>query len=364
MDPVTPADLAELLESTAAAVLAEHGLDCRRAAGDGHRRAAAQPRARRLRHQPGPAGGQEGRRNPARARPAAGRPARRADGIARADVAGPGFVNMRLEAAARASVAASDRRRGRGLRPREPLAGRRINLEFVSANPTGPIHIGGTRWAAVGDALAPGAQRPGAEVGAGVLLQRPRRPDRPVRQLADRRRQGPARPEDGYAAPTSTTSPREVVAKRPDAIAGLPTTSSARRSARSAYACMFRPHQETPRALRHRLRRLYSRRLAARVRRGSTRPSPSCASTATSTRRTARTGCAPPTSATTRTAWSSRATASRPTSPATSPTTSTSASAASTCASTCSAPTTTATSPGCKAVAAAPVTTPTTTSRC
>ena len=56
-----------------------------------------------------------------------------------------------------------------------PLAGQHLNLEFVSANPTGPLHIGGARWAAVGDASAGCLRAAGAEVGPRVLLQRRRR---------------------------------------------------------------------------------------------------------------------------------------------------------------------------------------------
>ena len=76
-----------------------------------------------------------------------------ADGIAAAEVAGPGFVNLRIEAAAQGAIVADVLRAGRGYGDSGALEGVDINLEFVSANPTGPIHIGGTRWAAVGDAL-------------------------------------------------------------------------------------------------------------------------------------------------------------------------------------------------------------------
>ena len=62
-----------------------------------------------------------------------------------------------------------------------------INVEFVSANPTGPLHIGGTRWAAVGDSLARIFKAQGGDRHARVLLQRPRHPDRPVRAQPGRR---------------------------------------------------------------------------------------------------------------------------------------------------------------------------------
>ena len=87
-----------------------------------------------------------------------------ADAIAEATVAGPGFVNIRLAADAQGelvrTIVAAGEDFGRG----DSLAGKRINLEFVSANPTGPIHLGGTRWAAVGDALGRVMEAQGAQV--------------------------------------------------------------------------------------------------------------------------------------------------------------------------------------------------------
>jgi len=70
------------------------------------------------------------------------------------EVAGPGFINLRLNAAAKQAVARTilqERDRfGRGTDGR----GRRVVVEFVSANPTGPLHVGHARQAALGDALA------------------------------------------------------------------------------------------------------------------------------------------------------------------------------------------------------------------
>jgi arginyl-tRNA synthetase len=76
------------------------------------------------------------------------------DGIAAVDVAGPGFLNVTLDAAAAGALARTIVETGEGYGRGDLLEGLRINLEFVSANPTGPIHLGGTRWAAVGDSLA------------------------------------------------------------------------------------------------------------------------------------------------------------------------------------------------------------------
>ena len=89
----------------------------------------------------------------------------RQPGVKSVEIAGPGFLNIRLDAAA-AGVLARDIVLAAGeYGHTDRLAGQRINLEFVSANPTGPVHIGGVRWAAVGDALARLLRASGAGVG-------------------------------------------------------------------------------------------------------------------------------------------------------------------------------------------------------
>ncbi len=74
-------------------------------------------------------------------------------GIARVDVAGPGFINITLEAYSSGSLAQAIVKSGSEFGRNNALSGQAINLEFVSANPTGPLHVGHTRWAALGDAL-------------------------------------------------------------------------------------------------------------------------------------------------------------------------------------------------------------------
>ncbi|BDV30141.1 arginine--tRNA ligase [Microbacterium terricola] len=76
------------------------------------------------------------------------------DGIASVEVAGPGFINIRLDAAAAGALAKTIVDAGAAFGTNDSQRGNTINLEFVSANPTGPMHIGHTRWAALGDALA------------------------------------------------------------------------------------------------------------------------------------------------------------------------------------------------------------------
>ncbi|MCR2813494.1 arginine--tRNA ligase [Microbacterium sp. zg.Y1090] len=75
-------------------------------------------------------------------------------GIASVEVAGPGFINIRLDAATAGALAKTIVEMGAAFGRNDSQRGNTINLEFVSANPTGPMHIGHTRWAALGDAMA------------------------------------------------------------------------------------------------------------------------------------------------------------------------------------------------------------------
>jgi arginyl-tRNA synthetase len=87
------------------------------------------------------------------------------DGVASAEVAGPGFINIRLDAAAAGALAKTIVDAGPAYGHGDSLGeGGRINLEFVSANPTGPLHIGHTRWAALGDSIGRVLRAAGADV--------------------------------------------------------------------------------------------------------------------------------------------------------------------------------------------------------
>lgn len=215
---MTPADLAELLRRTAAAVLAERGLD-----------PAALPETVTVERPRNPEHGdyatnlalQIGKKAGVNPRELAGWLAGAlagADGIASAEVAGPGFVNLRLDAAAQGAIVGNVLRAGRSYGESALLAGTSVNLEFVSANPTGPIHIGGTRWAAVGDALGRLLSTQGANVvreyyfndhGAQI--------DRFTNSLIAAAR-GESTPEDGYAGDYIGDIAAAVLAKAPDAL--------------------------------------------------------------------------------------------------------------------------------------------------
>jgi arginyl-tRNA synthetase len=86
------------------------------------------------------------------------------DGIAEVEVAGPGFLNVRVAAGAQGVVAAQIVEAGPSYGWSETLVGTSVNVEFISANPTGPLHLGHTRWAVVGDAIARVLAAAGADV--------------------------------------------------------------------------------------------------------------------------------------------------------------------------------------------------------
>ncbi len=89
---------------------------------------------------------------------------READGVAAVDLAGPGFLNITVEAGAQGQVAADIAAAGASYGHTRTLAGQKINVEFISANPTGPLHLGHTRWAVLGDAIGRVLSAAGAEV--------------------------------------------------------------------------------------------------------------------------------------------------------------------------------------------------------
>ncbi|PRY51703.1 arginyl-tRNA synthetase [Geodermatophilus tzadiensis] len=136
-------------------------------------------------------------------------------GVAEVDVAGPGFLNIRLAQGALGRIAVEAVTAGEAYGRTDTLAGQRLNLEFVSANPTGPVHIGGTRWAAVGDALGRLLEASGAEVtreyyfnDAGAQI------DRFARSLMATAHGRPV-PEDGYAGDYVGDIAGQVVAAEP-----------------------------------------------------------------------------------------------------------------------------------------------------
>lgn len=217
---MTPADLAELLKTTAAAVLAEHDLDT-----------AALPATVTVERPRNPEHGdyatnlalQLGKKVGVNPRELAGWLAEaltEADEIASADTAGPGFVNIRLDASAQGTIVANIVEAGQSYGHSQEFDGLNVNLEFVSANPTGPIHIGGTRWAAVGDALGRLLSTQGAAVTREYYFNdHGAQIDRFANSLIAAAKGEPA-PEDGYAGAYITDIAAQIQAKAPDALSG------------------------------------------------------------------------------------------------------------------------------------------------
>ncbi len=219
---MTPADLAELLRATAATVLADRSLD-----------ASVLPEKVTVERPRNPEHGdyatnvalQIAKKAGANPRDFAGwlADALTADAsIASAEVAGPGFLNIRLAADAQGAIVAQALAAGAAYGSADALAGKKINLEFVSANPTGPIHLGGTRWAAVGDALGRILSAQGAEVVREYYFNdHGEQIDRFSRSLIAAAKGEPA-PENGYAGAYIEEIAQQVVAKSPEVLAMAP----------------------------------------------------------------------------------------------------------------------------------------------
>ncbi|NHU47559.1 arginine--tRNA ligase [Rhodococcus sp. A14] len=215
---MTPADLAELLRGTAAKVLAERGLDV-----------SVLPETLTVERPRNPEHGdyatnvamQVAKKVGTNPRELAGWLAEAltaAAGIDSADIAGPGFLNIRLAADAQGAIVAKILEEGAAFGSGHTLDGKKINLEFVSANPTGPIHLGGTRWAAVGDALGRILSTQGAAVTREYYFNdHGAQIDRFSRSLIAAAKGEPA-PEDGYAGAYIADIATQVQQQRPDVL--------------------------------------------------------------------------------------------------------------------------------------------------
>lgn len=218
MIAVTPDDLADLLRSTATTVLDERGLDT-----------SALPAVVTVERPRNPEHGDYATNVALQVAKKVGVAPRDLAGwlvdaltsneaIAAAEIAGPGFVNLRIAAEAQGTVVTNVLNAGEAYGNSDSQATHTVNLEFVSANPTGPIHIGGTRWAAVGDALGRLLTRQGAKVTREYYFNdHGAQIDRFVRSLIAAA-EGKEAPEDGYAGDYIADIAKQVLTKRPDAL--------------------------------------------------------------------------------------------------------------------------------------------------
>jgi arginyl-tRNA synthetase len=148
-------------------------------------------------------------------------------GVSKVDVAGPGFINITLDRASQAelvrTILTNRYGYGRGL----ALSGVKINLEFISANPTGPLHLGHTRWAAVGDALGRVLSAAGAQVTREFYINDRGRQMELFGLSVQASAQGQPIPEDGYQGNYIADLAKEVVATHP----GITTSDEFREAA-------------------------------------------------------------------------------------------------------------------------------------
>lgn len=145
-----------------------------------------------------------------------------AEGIDEASVAGPGFINIRLGSDAQGKIVSDILAAGRAWGNGDDYAGEKVNLEFVSANPTGPIHLGGTRWAAVGDSLGRVLAARGVDVTREYYFNdHGGQIDRFARSLVAAAKGEPT-PEDGYGGDYIADIATKVVEAHPDALDGEP----------------------------------------------------------------------------------------------------------------------------------------------
>ena len=168
---------------------------------------------------------------------------REVDGVSAVEVAGPGFLNITVEAGAQGQVAAEIVAAGASYGHTELLAGQSINVEFISANPTGPLHLGHTRWAVLGDAIARGLSAAGASVTREFYIN-----DRGVQMdhFADSiiaAALGEPTPEGGYAGGYIDDLAKQVEAASPG-IFDLPAEERRAAVRAKAYEIQLREQQE------------------------------------------------------------------------------------------------------------------------
>lgn len=136
-------------------------------------------------------------------------------GVTAVDIAGPGFINITLNRANQAELVRTILTAADKYGSGESLKGKTVNLEFISANPTGPLHLGHTRWAAVGDALGRVLKAAGASVVQEFYINDRGRQMDLFGQSVQAAAQGNPIPEDGYQGEYIKDLAKIVVAENP-----------------------------------------------------------------------------------------------------------------------------------------------------
>ena len=138
--------------------------------------------------------------------------------VSSVDIAGPGFINIKLNRASQADLVRTILQAKESYGKGSALAGVKINLEFISANPTGPLHLGHTRWAAVGDALGRVLSAAGADVVREFYINDRGNQMDLFGQSVQAAALGQPIPEDGYQGEYISDIAKAVVAENPEII--------------------------------------------------------------------------------------------------------------------------------------------------
>lgn len=166
-------------------------------------------------------------------------------GVEKVDIAGPGFINIFVSNASAGELVKTIVDAGAGYGLGQSLSGQRINLEFVSANPTGPIHLGGTRWAAMGDSLARIFESQGAKVTREYYFNdHGAQIDRFARSLLAKAKGLPA-PEDGYGGEYIAEIAERVLAETAVDILNLPEAQAQEEFRKAGVDLMFAEIRES-----------------------------------------------------------------------------------------------------------------------
>ncbi len=164
------------------------------------------------------------------------------EGITKVDIAGPGFINITLNRANQAELVSTILKATSEYGKVNALAGVKINLEFISANPTGPLHLGHTRWAAVGDSLGRVLTAAGAEVTREFYINDRGNQMDLFGASVEAAALGNPIPEDGYQGAYIADLAAEVVASNPT-IASLPEGQRHPAFREAAYAVQLKDQQ-------------------------------------------------------------------------------------------------------------------------
>ncbi|HEY7723558.1 MAG TPA: arginine--tRNA ligase [Pedococcus sp.] len=137
-------------------------------------------------------------------------------GVSRVDVAGPGFLNITLDAASAGELARTIVEAGAAYGQNDSARGQVVNLEFISANPTGPLHLGHTRWAALGDAMHRLLKASGADITAEYYINDAGAQMDNFGRSVLARAKGEPTPEGGYPGAYIDDLAKSALAQRPD----------------------------------------------------------------------------------------------------------------------------------------------------